>query len=100
MKILLRRSDVDPSKPDQYGRTPLSCAVLGGHEGVVKLLLEPDNVNPDGMSTAKRFSGGLLQMGAREWCKYCSDGTTSTPINQMSTAKHHSGGLSTMDTRE
>ena len=47
VRILLERDDIDPDKPDQYGRTPLWSAAELGHEGVVKLLLGRDDVNPD-----------------------------------------------------
>jgi len=33
--------------PDMNDRTPLACAAIMGHEGVVKLLLERENVDPN-----------------------------------------------------
>lgn len=47
MKVLLGRQDVNPGKPDIRGRTPLSLAAGGGHEGVVKTLLGLREVDPD-----------------------------------------------------
>ena len=47
VEALLRRSDVNPKKPDKCGRTPLCCAAWNGHEGVVKILLRRGEVNPD-----------------------------------------------------
>ena len=38
---------VNPNSPSEYGRTPLFRAVENGHEGIVKLLLERKNVNPN-----------------------------------------------------
>ena len=46
VRILLGQDDIDPDKPDQYGRTPLRSAAYKGREGVAKLLLERDDVNP------------------------------------------------------
>jgi len=45
VKVLLGRGEVDPDKPDNDGRTPLSIAVM--NEGVVKILLGREEVNPD-----------------------------------------------------
>jgi len=36
---VLGRDDVDPSKPDGYGRTPLRLAIRHGHTAMVALLL-------------------------------------------------------------
>ena len=47
VKLLLGREEVNPDKPDNYGRTPLSFAVKNGREGVVKLLLGREEVDPD-----------------------------------------------------
>ena len=47
MKILLGREEVNPDKPDNKGRTPLSFAAKWGREGVVKILLGREEVNPD-----------------------------------------------------
>jgi len=45
--MLLRRDDISPDKPDNYGRSPLWGAASKGHEGVVKILLGRDDVDPD-----------------------------------------------------
>jgi len=39
-------------------------------------------------------------MGTKEWWKYYSDGTTSTPTSQISTVKHLSGVLLGVEMRE
>jgi len=50
--MLLERKDINPEHPDtEYGRTPLSLAAQGGHEGVVKMFLERSDVNPDQLDT-------------------------------------------------
>ena len=55
MKILLGREDVNPDKPDNEGRTPLSRAALYRHERVVALLQSRKAVSPpDDSSTEKR----------------------------------------------
>jgi len=47
VKLLLAREDVNPDRPDDFGRTPISLAAERGHEAVVKLLLERRDVDPD-----------------------------------------------------
>ena len=47
MKILLRREEVNPDKPDRSGRTPLSYTAGYGREVVAKILLRREEVNPD-----------------------------------------------------
>ena len=48
VRVLLERSDIDPSVADtKYGRTLLSQAAGNGHEGVVRVLLERTNINPN-----------------------------------------------------
>jgi len=37
----------NPDEPDCHGETPLMWAAKGGHDGVVKLLLEQGDVSPD-----------------------------------------------------
>ena len=37
VKLLVERDDVKADSKDRYGRTPLSWAVEGEHEAVVKL---------------------------------------------------------------
>ena len=91
----------DSTEPDCYGYTPLLRAVGNGHEGVVKVLLGRDDVNPTNqICTAIHPSGGLLAMGTMEWSNYSSGGTTSTPTNQIFSKKHRSGVLLTMGTKE
>ena len=41
------QDDLNLNNSDNYGQTPLMSAAWGGHEGVVKMLLARDNVNPD-----------------------------------------------------
>ncbi|KAG0644262.1 hypothetical protein HOY80DRAFT_898660 [Tuber brumale] len=59
--MLLERGDVNPDQPDtKYDRTPLSWAAESGYEGVVKMLLErndvrtstPDSTNQTSLSWA------------------------------------------------
>ena len=67
VKILLGRDEVNPDKPDHYGRTPLCCAALNGHEGVVKMLLERDGVNPDKLDNGDQIPPLGHSENIREW---------------------------------
>ena len=64
VKILLERDDVNPSKPDRRGRTPLSWAIQGGHAGVIALL-QPLAPTP---STASEQEGSdFLELSGDEY---------------------------------
>ena len=41
VRILLGRDDVDPNKPDNKGRTPLTYAAENDYPGVIALLQPP-----------------------------------------------------------
>ena len=45
--MLLKREDVSSATVDTYSQTLLSLALSKGHDEVVKVLLERDNVNSD-----------------------------------------------------
>ena len=48
MKLLLERKDINPDTPDtKYGQTPLLWAAEQGHEGIVRLLLGRNDVDPN-----------------------------------------------------
>ena len=48
MEILLERSYVNPCTIDTFfGRTPLSWAAENRHEEIVRILLEPNDVDPN-----------------------------------------------------
>lgn len=46
MSILLERNNTNPDIPDKYGQTPLSFAARNGHEWVVGILPEQNDINP------------------------------------------------------
>ena len=46
VKLLLETGKADVDWKDEEGRTPLLWAVEGGHEAVVKRLLDIDKVEP------------------------------------------------------
>ena len=47
VNLLFGERYVNPNSISEYGRTPLSWAAENGHEGIVALLLERKDVNPD-----------------------------------------------------
>jgi ankyrin repeat protein len=47
VKLLLETGNVKINLLDRYGRTPFSWATKGGHEAVVKLLLETGKAEVD-----------------------------------------------------
>jgi len=53
--------EIDPDPAGDCGRTPLWWAAVGGHEGVAKMLLERNGVNPD---TADIYKETPLAMAA------------------------------------
>ena len=54
VKLLLGREDVNPDRPDDVARTPISWAAGNGHEEVVNLLLGRGDVDPDRADNAGR----------------------------------------------
>ena len=43
--MLLQQNDANPNTPDTYGRTPLWCAALKGHQEIVRMLLQRTDVD-------------------------------------------------------
>ena len=64
-------------RPPSYRMTPLSWAANGGHEAVVKMLLEWDDVKPDTVgrfgetpllkAAAEGHEGETILFGAASW---------------------------------
>lgn len=82
------RDDDNSDMPGCDGRTPLSYAAEEGHVEMGDILLRPDDVSPD---RADNTDGTPLALKDRkEWRKYYSDETRSTPTKRIMTAKHHS----------
>ena len=44
--MFLERNDVDPNQGNFFGETPLAVASTKGHEGIVKMLLERNDLDP------------------------------------------------------
>ena len=55
---------VNPNSSSKFGRTPLWWAVENGHEGIVKLLLAREDVNPDTPDT--KYGQTQLLLAARQ----------------------------------
>jgi len=51
VRVLLERSDVNPSKANKCGQTPLLWSARNGHEEVVRILLERNDVDPNTTDT-------------------------------------------------
>jgi len=48
VKLLLERQDANPGKVDtETGATPLRLAVESRHEGIIEMLLEREDINPN-----------------------------------------------------
>jgi len=65
-KLLLRREDVDPNRPDKYDRTLLGWAALYGHKGVVRLLLacsQPSRADGRALADYSPGQGGYRRPG-------------------------------------
>jgi len=52
VRILRGQEEDNPYKPDYGDRTPFSFATLDGHEGVVEIPLERQEVNRDQQNTS------------------------------------------------
>ena len=46
-EILLEQGEINPDEPNNHGLTPLWCAVRNWYEGVVKVLLGRNDINPN-----------------------------------------------------
>ena len=67
MKLLLGREDFNPDTRDsRCGQTLLSWAAENGHEGIVKLLLEREDVNRNSSCNSDRT---LLAWAASNGCE-------------------------------
>jgi len=63
VKLLLGQKDVNPDTPNtKYGQTALSWAAYNGHEGIVKLLLEREDFNPN---SSDKFGQTPLTLAAK-----------------------------------
>ena len=67
VKQFLDREDVNPDKPDNEGRTPLSWAASQGHEHVVKLLLCLEGVDPETTNIQGHPSPTPPSVGTSKW---------------------------------
>ena len=75
--MLLEREGVNPNTADgEYGQTPLLWAAQRGYEGIVKLLLERADLNPDIPgpsgetaldSAVSREHSGIVRLLSQPW---------------------------------
>ena len=94
---------INPNSSSKYGQTPLSWAVENGHEGIVKLLLERKDVNPDTPDTIdgrtplswaamKGYEGIVkLLLGRKDVNPNASDTTAGQTPLSWAAAKGHEG---------
>jgi len=76
------------------GSTPLAWAACNGHEEVVTILLERDDVTPDKPYYYGRTPlGGAVLNGHEGVVQILLGRNESTPTDQITTAKHPSGLL-------
>jgi len=61
--MLLGRNDIDPNAADKDGQTPLWWAAENNDEGVVGILLERSDLNPNTINTGCGLT--LLSLAAR-----------------------------------
>ena len=101
MKMLLRRDDINPNKPDNDDRTPLMGAAWNGHEEVLPVLLGQGDVDPD-----KPDIHGLTPLIGDAWNGH--EGVVQmllgwgdvNPTSPIMMAKHRSLMLLRISTRE
>jgi len=100
VKLLLEREYVDPNRPDEDNQTPLGCAAAKGHEGVIKLLLGREDVNPNhlgmcrtplGLAAVRGHEGVVkLLLGWEDVDPNCSDEDGQTRLG-CAAAEGHEG---------
>ena len=89
--MLLEREEVNPDKPDDSGRSPLSYAASGNHEDVVRMLLRRAEVTPDTLDNDGRTPlWYATQGGYKGVAKMLLDAGRSTLTGQKTVAKCHS----------
>ncbi|PUU77084.1 hypothetical protein B9Z19DRAFT_1128774 [Tuber borchii] len=102
-KMLPRRNDVSPDKPESNDETPPLCASMRGHGGVVKIPLGQGDVNPH---TSDVLGRTPLRLAAkrgedfRQWWEYYSGGVAPALAGRVGAVKHHSVSLQGIGTRE
>lgn len=89
VKLLLERGNVDPNREDTvYCPAPLSWASYKGCEGVARLLLGREDVNPDRPDNFDRTPlSGLLGRGVKEqWSCYWNGTMPTNKLDHCDTA--------------
>jgi len=116
--MLLEREEVNPDKPDNHGRTPLSHATgsrnsphsPGRVEGVVKMLLgreevnsdEPDNEGRTPLSHAAEagFEGAVKMLLGREEVSHDKRDNLGRTLLMLATSGAHQGVLTLLQSCE
>jgi len=95
------REEINPNKPDDSGRTPLSYAAREGREGLVKILLQRDDVHPDKPENHRSTPLSLAAECGHEYVvKILFGSKRSIPRIMIMMARHRSHVLRSVGLRE
>jgi ankyrin repeat protein len=101
MTALINDKGCDINQRDSIDRTPLAWAAGMGHEEMVMILLEREDVDPSLPDNYDRTPLGWVALdGHEEVVKLLLGRGMSTPIMQIILVGHHSGLLLSRDMKD